>query len=145
MSGLDPVGADVMRNVLLELRRQGKTLVLSSHQMDTVERLCDSIALIDRGEKLLDGTVPDVKRRFGANSVALAFEGDGAFLAGLPGVASVTDHGRFAELRLTAGADPQQLLRAVTERVRVRRFEIVEPSLHDIFVDQVTRHGGASA
>lgn len=145
MSGLDPVAADVMRNVLLELRRQGKTLVLSSHQMDTVERLCDSIALIDRGEKLLDGSVAEVKRRFGANSLAVAFEGDGAFLASLPGVQQVTDHGQFAELRLAAGADPQQILKLVTERVRVRRFELVEPSLHAIFVEQVTRHEATSA
>jgi ABC-2 type transport system ATP-binding protein len=145
MSGLDPVAADVMRNVLLELRRQGKTLVLSSHQMDTVERLCDSIALIDRGEKLLDGSVSDVKRRFGANNLAVAFEGDGGFLASLPGVERVTDHGQFAELRLAVGADPQQILRLVTERVLVKRFEIVEPSLHAIFVDQVTGHATTSA
>jgi ABC-2 type transport system ATP-binding protein len=145
LSGLDPVGSDVMRGILLDLRRQGKTLVLSSHQMDTVERLCDAIALIDRGEGLLDGTVADVKRRFGANSLAVAFEGDGSFLTNLPGVERVTDHGQYAEVRLREGADPQQILRAAAERLRIRRFEIVEPSLHDIFVDQVTRHGGAAA
>jgi len=145
LSGLDPVAADVMREVLLELRRQGKTLVLSSHQMETVERLCDRVALLDRGEKLLDGTVGDVKRAHGPNTIALAYEGDGAFLESLPGVLRLTDHGQFAELRLIAGADPQEILRAVAGRLRVRRFEIVEPSLHDIFVEQVTRHGGAAA
>ena len=145
MSGLDPVGTDVMRGVLLELRREGKTLVLSSHQMETVERLCDSIALIDRGEKLLEGTMTEVKGRFGANTLAVAFEGDGAFLATLPGVLRVTDHGQYAEVRLGPGGDPQQILRAAAERVRVRRFEIVEPSLHDIFVEQVTRHVGEPA
>ncbi len=145
MSGLDPVAADVMRLVLLELRREGRTVVLSSHQMETVEKLCDSMALIDRGEKLLDGSVSDVKRRFGSNCLAIAFDGDGAFFGALPGVERVTDHGQFAELRLAPGADPQQILRLVTERVRVRRFEIVEPSLHAIFVEQVTRPGGATA
>jgi len=141
MSGLDPVGADSMREVLLDLRRQGRTLVLSSHQMETVERLCDAIALIDRGLKLLDGTVSDVKRRYGKNTVELAYEGDGAFLAALPGVERFSDFGRYVEIRLAEDADPQALLREAAARLRVSRFEIVEPSLRDIFVEQVTAHG----
>src|SRR6185295_1748922 len=101
MSGLDPVGAETMREALLDLRRQGKTLVLSSHQMEAVEKICDAIALINRGQKLLDGH----------NNVILAYEGDGGFLAELPGVRGVADHGRYAEIQLADGADPQALLR----------------------------------
>jgi ABC-2 type transport system ATP-binding protein len=145
MSGLDPVGADVVGAVLLEMRREGKTVVLSSHQMETVERLCDSIALINRGEKLLDGTVADVKRRHRRNVVVLAYEGDGAFLADLPGVTKVTDLGQHVEVHMAEGADPQDLLREAAARLRVSRFEIVEPSLHEIFVEQVTAHGEAAA
>jgi ABC-2 type transport system ATP-binding protein len=145
MSGLDPVAANVVRDILLELRREGKTLVLSSHQMETVERVCDSIALINRGEKLLDGPVSEVKKRHGRNNLALAFEGDGAFLATLPGVKKVTDFGRYVELQMHEGADPQAILSEAAARLRLSRFEIVEPSLHDIFVEQVTRHGSASA
>ncbi len=118
MSGLDPVGTDVMRDVLIDLRREGTTIVLSSHQMETVERLCDAIALINRGQKILDGTVSEVKGRHGKNTVVLAFEGDGSFLASLPGVAKVTDFGRYVEVRLADGADPQPLLRAAAERLR---------------------------
>ncbi len=138
MSGLDPVGTDLMRDVLVSMSREGKTIVLSSHQMETVERLCDSIALIDRGAKLLDGPVADVKRRYGKNTVALAYEGDGGFLAGLPGVVKVTDSGRHVEIRLADGADPQAVLHEAVGRLRVSRFEVVQPSLHEIFVDQVT-------
>jgi ABC-2 type transport system ATP-binding protein len=145
MSGLDPVGADSMREVLLDLRRQGRTLVLSSHQMETVERLCDAIALINRGHKLLDGAVSDVKRRYGKNTVVLAYEGDGAFLAQVPGVERVSDFGRYVEVRLAEQADPQVLLREAAARLRVSRFEIVEPSLRDIFVEQVTAHGQDAA
>jgi ABC-2 type transport system ATP-binding protein len=145
MSGLDPVAATLMRDVLVDLRRQGRTLVLSSHQMETVERLCDAIALVSRGEKLLDGPVSEVKRRYGRNTLVLAFEGDGAFLSGLPGVASVGDFGRYVEIRMQDGADTQALLQAAAARLRLSRFEIVEPSLHDIFVEQVTRHAGAAA
>jgi ABC-2 type transport system ATP-binding protein len=140
MSGLDPVGTDLMREVLLEQKRKGTTLVLSSHQMETVERLCDRVALLNRGEKLLDGPVSEVKARHGTNSVVLAFDGDGRFLSGLPGVLRLTDFGRYVEIRLADGADPQAILEAAAPRLRLRRFEIVEPSLHDIFVERVTRH-----
>jgi len=145
MSGLDPVGMDVMRDVMLDLRRRGTTLVVSSHQMETVERLCDRVALINRGEKVLDGAVSEVKASHGKNTVVLAYEGDGAFIGGLPGVARVTDFGQYVEVRLADGADPQPLLREAAARLRLRRFEIVEPSLHDIFVETVKGHGKEAA
>ena len=145
LSGLDPVAADAMRETLLDLRRQGKTLVLSSHQMETVERLCDSIALIHRGQKLLDGQVREVKASHGKNTVVLAFDGDGAFLAGLPGVQKVSDFGRYVEIRLAEGSDPQAILKEAAPRLQLSRFEIVEPSLHDIFVEEVTAHGDTPA
>ncbi|HET8645940.1 MAG TPA: ATP-binding cassette domain-containing protein [Vicinamibacteria bacterium] len=145
MSGLDPVAADTMREVLLDLRRQGRTLVLSSHQMETVERLCDAIALINRGQKLLDGPVSEVKRRYGKNTVVLAYEGNGSFLTEVPGVEHVSDFGRYVEVRLAEGADAQVLLREAAARLRLSRFEIVEPSLRDIFVAQVTAHGQEEA
>jgi len=140
MSGLDPVATNLIRDVLQELSHQGKTLVLSSHQMETVERVCDAIALINRGEKILEGSVAEVKGRHASNTVVLAFEGDGAFLETLPEVSKVSDFGRYVEIRMADGSDVQSLLRVCAERLRVRRFEIVEPSLHDIFVQQVTSH-----
>jgi ABC-2 type transport system ATP-binding protein len=145
MSGLDPVGMDVMREAILELQSTGTTIVLSSHQMDTVERLCDRVALINRGEKLLDGTVAEVKARHGKNTVVLAFEGDGSFIEALPSVARVTDFKQYLEVRLKDGDDAQPLLREAAARLRLRRFEIVEPSLHDIFVLTVTAHGKEAA
>jgi ABC-2 type transport system ATP-binding protein len=145
MSGLDPVGMNVMREAILELQSTGTTIVLSSHQMDTVERLCDRVALINRGEKLLDGTVSEVKARHGKNTVVLAFDGDGSFIESLPGVAKVTDFKQYLEVRLKDGEDAQPLLREAAARLRLRRFEIVEPSLHDIFVLTVTGHGKEAA
>jgi ABC-2 type transport system ATP-binding protein len=145
LSGLDPVAMDVMREALVDLRRSGTTIVLSSHQMDTVERLCDRVALINHGVKILDGAVSEVKARYGKNTVALAFDGDGSFIESLPGVAKVTDFGQYLEVRLADGHDPQPLLREAVARLRLRRFEIVEPSLHDIFVETVTSHGREAA
>jgi ABC-2 type transport system ATP-binding protein len=137
MSGLDPVGMDVMREVLLDLTRKGTTLVLSSHQMETVERLCDRVALINKGTKILDGSVAEVKRQHGKNTLVLSYDGDGAFLASLPGVAKLTDFGRYVEIKMAEGTDPQAILREASKHLRLSRFEIVEPSLHDIFVESV--------
>jgi ABC-2 type transport system ATP-binding protein len=145
LSGLDPIGVNVMRDVFVDLRRRGKTVVLSSHQMETVERLCDSIALIHRGRKVLEGTVSEVKSRHGKNTIVLAYEGDGAFLSSLPGVLKVSDSGRYVEIRMKDGADPQSILREAAARIRVTRFEVVEPSLHDIFVEKITAAGEAAA
>jgi ABC-2 type transport system ATP-binding protein len=131
---------DLMREVLLEQRRKGTTLVLSSHQMETVERICDRVALISRGQKILDGTVAEVKAQHGPSALVLAFDGDGEFLSSLPEVARLKDFGRYVEIRLKDGADPQAVLQAAAARLRVSRFEIVEPSLHDIFVERVTGH-----
>jgi ABC-2 type transport system ATP-binding protein len=138
MSGLDPVGTNVMRDAMIELSRAGKTLIVSSHQMATVEQMCDRVVLINKGHKVLDGRVADIKASYGKNTLVLAFEGDGSFLKTLPGVASVNDHGRYAELRLGPGADPQALLRAASDKLKITKFEVVEPSLHDIFIERVT-------
>ena len=86
----------------------------------------------------LDGRVSDIKASYGKNTLILAFEGDGSFLKSLPGVASVNDLGRYAELRLGPGAEPQSLLKAASEKLKITRFEVVEPSLHDIFIERVT-------
>jgi ABC-2 type transport system ATP-binding protein len=145
LSGLDPVGVNVMRDVFLDLRRRGKTVVLSSHQMETVERLCDAIALLHRGRKVLEGPVSEVKSRHGKNTVVLSYEGDGSFLSGLPGVLKVNDFGRYVEIKMAESADPQAILLEASARLRVSRFEVVEPSLHDIFVEQVTASGEAAA
>jgi ABC-2 type transport system ATP-binding protein len=94
---------------------------------------------------VLDGAVSEVKARHGKNTVALAYDGDGSFIASLPGVARVTDFGQYVEVRLRDGTDPQPILREAAARLRVRRFEIVEPSLHDIFVETVTGKGEEAA
>ena len=138
MSGLDPVGTNVMRDAMIELSRAGKTLIVSSHQMATVEQMCDRVVLINNGEKVLDGRVADIKASYGKNTLIIAYEGDGAFLKSLPGVVAVNDHGRYAELKLGPTADPQAILRAAGDKLKITRFEVVEPSLHDIFIERVT-------
>jgi ABC-2 type transport system ATP-binding protein len=140
-SGLDPVNQNVLKELMLELNRQGSTIIFSTHQMDTAEKLCRELALINQGRIVLSGTLSQIKSRFGKNSVMVEFDGDGAFLQSLPGVARVDDYGQYREVRMLNGADPQALLRATVERVAVRRFEIMEPTLHNIFIEQVGGNG----
>jgi ABC-2 type transport system ATP-binding protein len=136
-SGLDPVNATVLKDVLLELKQQGKTILFSTHRMDTVEKLCDDICLINRGQAVLLGGLKEVKARYGRSHVQIEYEGDGAFLQSTPLVQSSNDYGRYVEVRLAPGADSQQLLRMAVERTVVHKFELVEPSLEEIFIDVV--------
>jgi ABC-2 type transport system ATP-binding protein len=137
-TGLDPINTGMIKDVMLELNKErGKTIILSTHHMEQVEKMCDSICLINRGRKVLDGGLSEVKGRYGHNTVVMEYEGDGSFLRALPGVEKVNDYGKYLELRLKDGAEHQALLREATQRLEVRRFEIVEPSLNDIFIEMV--------
>ena len=140
-SGLDPVNQNILKELMLELNRQGNTIIFSTHQMETAEKLCRELALINQGKIVLSGSLSQIKSRFGKNSVMVEFDGDGAFLQSLPGVARIDDYGQYREVRMHNGADPQELLKATVERVAVRRFEIMEPTLHNIFIEQVGGNG----
>jgi ABC-2 type transport system ATP-binding protein len=135
--GLDPVNVVLVRNVLRELREQGRTVLLSTHMMAEAEKLVDDIVLIHRGRAVLQGPLEDVRSSFGVDTVQLAFSGDGAFLADLPGVARARVESGVAELRLLPGSDPQGVLAAALGRVAVARFEVAAPSLEEIFLDRV--------
>lgn len=135
-SGLDPVNSHLLEDVLLELRKAGKAILFSTHRMDQVEKMCDVICLVDHGEAVLTGSVREVKSSFPRNRVVLEFEGDGSFLEdGM--IAQSRDYGNYVELRLADGADPQQLLRLAAAKARIFRFELVEPSLEEIFIHTV--------
>ncbi len=136
-SGMDPVNQDLFKDVILEVNGAGTTIVFSTHQMDTAEKLCKRIALIDHGKVAKAGVLSEIKAEFGKNSVVMEFDGDGTFLGSLPCVADVNDYNQYKEIRLAVGADPQELLQASVGRLRIRRFEIVSPSLHNIFIELV--------
>jgi ABC-2 type transport system ATP-binding protein len=138
-SGLDPVNTDVLKNIILDFHRKGHTIIFSTHMMDQVEKLCQEICLINRGRKVLEGALREVKRSFGHNTVTIRFEGDGTFLGKMPEVEGINDHGQEVFLRLKDGTDPGTVLKRAAERLRIQKFEISEPSIHDIFVEQVSR------
>jgi ABC-2 type transport system ATP-binding protein len=143
-SGLDPVNQILFKDVLLELKSQGKAVVYSTHQMDSAERLSDRICLINEGRVVLRGEVHEIKRRYGTNAVHLEFDGDGSFLGTLPQVHRCDAYPNSAELQLSPGANPQELFPHLIDRLSVKKFEVLEPSLHSIFLEVVGKGSPSS-
>ena len=131
-SGLDPVNAEALKDGVLEMRRRGTTVVFSTHDMGTAEKMCDRIFMIFKGRKVLDGTLQEIQAQYGFDTVRVRTDAGAAALGGLPGVQSVNDYGQMQEIRLSG--DPQQFLVQLCARTPVHHFEITRPSLHDIFV-----------
>ncbi len=136
-SGLDPVSTDVLREAVLELGSQGKTILFSTHNMEVAEKICSRILIVDHGREVISGSLADIKSRYGHNVVVAEFDGtiDFASLSGM--VRDVTRYPRWVEIELAEGASPQTLLSILVSQVSVRRFEVVSPSLHKIFVEIV--------
>ena len=135
-SGLDPINVETVRSVILELKRRGRTVIFSTHVMEQAEQICDSILLIHNGDKILDGTIREVKRA-AQQTIKLEYDGTPVRLDELPGVERVNDMGKAAELSLTADADSQAILRQLVGSMTVTSFSVKEPSLHEIFVRNV--------
>jgi len=147
-SGLDPINAQALKDTVIELKKRGRTVIFSTHLMDNAERICDSVCIIARGEKVLDGEVAAVKAAHGGRHIALALRGNAATngVAQLLGdrtlVAKVDDQNRFFELELATGAEPRTLLRRLVDSgADITRFELVQPSLHQIFLEKVGATG----
>jgi ABC-2 type transport system ATP-binding protein len=141
-TGLDPINTQLIKDIIDEMKGEGRTIVLSTHLMDQVEKLCERICLINKGIKVLEGRLADIKMRFSKNVVSLRFAGDARAIAGHRGVEKVQEFGQELSVTLKEGADPNELLRFALDRGRVERFEIGQMSLHDIFITKVKEGGG---
>jgi ABC-2 type transport system ATP-binding protein len=136
-TGFDPVNQVLLKDILLEMRQQNKAIIFSTHQMDQAEKLCDSICLINKGKVVVEGTIAEVKKRYGKNSVHLEYEGDGSFLKTLAYVRRADVYQNYAELELSDMKQTKELLASLDSKISLRKFEIVEPSLNSIFIDVV--------
>ena len=143
-SGLDPVNLEFVRDQILDLKRRGCTVIFSTHQMSEAEKLCDRILMIHAGRKVLDGPLHEVRGQRDS-LVILEYEGDAAVLRDDPEIARINDYGRYSELSLADGSDPSALLQRLAARLLVRRFEVRQPTLHEIFVRTVRRAKGDAA
>ncbi|HTK80969.1 MAG TPA: ATP-binding cassette domain-containing protein [Bacteroidota bacterium] len=136
-SGLDPINQINLKDILLELKKLGKAIIFSTHQMDHAEKLCDDICLINSGKVILEGSLPDIKSRYGKNTIQLIYDGDGAFMHSLAGVKTAHVYENFAELVLSTSNHHNELLIELAKNINVRKFERVEPSLNAIFLELV--------
>ncbi len=132
-AGLDPINTNLLKDIMLELKKQGKTILYSTHLMEHAEKLSDYVALINKGQKVLDGKLSEIKAKFGKNLV-LEFEGDNSFLNQIKGIRRIYNFGRYVEIELEKETDPQDILKTVVNKVKLTKFEVAEPSLNDIFI-----------
>ncbi len=136
-SGLDPVNTKLLKDIMLEMKKEGRTIIFSTHRMEQVEMISDNICLINKAEKVLEGNLGRIKREYGKNMVVLDYEGDASFIHILPEVEKVDDYGKYMEIKMKERSDPQVILNQSVGKIRVNRFEVREPSLNAIFIDKV--------
>ncbi len=134
-SGLDPINVELVRQVILDLKQKGKTVIFSTHVMEQAEQICDYVLLVNHGRKLLDGTVAEV-RQSNLQTISVEYTGNPEAFK-LEGVTRVNDMGNRAEISIAANVDPQGILKTLLSRLNIRSFSIKEPTLHEVFVRTV--------
>ncbi|MEP6635954.1 MAG: ATP-binding cassette domain-containing protein [Acidobacteriota bacterium] len=138
-SGLDPINVELLKEIILDLKKAGRTIIFSTHQMEVAEKICDDICLVDRSRKILEGSIREIKRGFGRNAVALRLEGGDGVLENSPLVSKIERQSDGIEVLLNEGASAQELLRQLLAAgATIGKFEMIEPSLNDIFISKVT-------
>jgi ABC-2 type transport system ATP-binding protein len=136
-SGLDPLNIELVTRILLDKKKEGVSIILSTHLMEYAEKIADSLVMINQGRKVLDGNLTQIKAQYGKKFVRIEYEGDGAFMSGLNFVKSYKDYGREMEIELIDLADKDRLLKELSARVSLNAFQLTEPSLQHIFIRKV--------
>ncbi|MFH1941180.1 MAG: ATP-binding cassette domain-containing protein [bacterium] len=145
--GLDPINQNLIKDILLELKSNGTTIVFSTHVMESAEKLCEEIFLINKGKQVLYGKLNDIKKSFGKQNVHISYDGSDDFLKQSDQIKKYDNYGNYVEVQLAKGADAQRLLKEAVRSVTIRKFEIVEPSLNDIFIESMnaSKTGGSAS
>jgi ABC-2 type transport system ATP-binding protein len=133
-AGLDPVNAEIIKDAVLELQSHGTTVIFSTHDMSVAEKMCDFVFMIFKGKKVLDGTLDSIQDRYGSDTIRIRTEDGTSALKDLDGVESINDFGQLQELKMSPNCDSQDVLTAIMSRTRVQSFDVVRPSLNDIFL-----------
>ncbi len=136
-SGLDPVNTKLFKDIMLEMKKNGRTIIFSTHRMEQVEMICDNICLINKAKMVLEGNLSHIKKQYGKNSVVLDYDGDASFIQSLPEIDKIDDYGKFMEIKLKEQTDPQELLNTLVGKIRITKFEVMEPTLNAIFIEKV--------
>lgn len=137
--GLDPINTNLIKDIILELKKEGATIIFSTHIMESAEKLCEVIFLINKGQEVLSGKLSDIKKSFGKQNVLIEYDGSDAFLKRSDQIKNFDNYGNSAEIQLVKDADTQKLLKEAMESATIRKFEIKEPSLNEIFIETVNK------
>ena len=140
-SGLDPLNIELVTAILLEKKKEGVSIILSTHLMEYAEKIVDAVVMIDQGRKVMDGKLSEIKAQYGKKFIRIEYEGDSAFMPGLDYVRSFKDYGRAMEIELIDLGDKNRLLKELSARVSLNAFQLTEPSLQHIFIRKVTEGG----
>ena len=136
-SGFDPINQQFIKELILSIAKSGKIIILSTHQMETAERLCTDILLINKGLEICSGLLPNVKKTFGSNLIKMEYSGDGSFLNSLPEVKHIDNYSNYAEIQLEDNIYPHDFLRKIVPAIDIKYFSVIEPSLNKIFIDLI--------
>jgi ABC-2 type transport system ATP-binding protein len=136
-SGLDPVNTKLLKDIMLEMRDKGRTIVFSTHRMEQVEMICDNICLINKAERVLEGNLSQIKKQYAKNTVVLDYEGEASFIKNLPEVEKIDDYGKLMEIKVKEKSSPQDLLPKLVGKITINKYEVKEPTLNAIFIEKV--------
>lgn len=136
-AGLDPVNTKLLKDIMLEMKEEGRTVIFSTQRMEQVEMICDNICLINKAEKVLEGNLNEIKKQYGKNTVVVDYEGEAGFVRSFPNIDRIDDYGKFMEIRLKEGSDPEALLKEIVGKIRINKYEVREPTLNAIFIEKV--------
>ena len=136
-SGFDPINQQLIRETILSFVNSGKVVILSTHQMETAEKLCSDILLLNNGKEVCKGSLSEIKREFGTNNVKIEFDGNASFLNSLPDVKGVDLYGTYAEVHLKKEVKPAEFLRKISDKLLINQFSVIEPTLNKIFIDAI--------
>ncbi len=136
-AGMDPVNTKLLKDIMLEMKEKGRTIMFSTHRMEQIEMICDNICLINKAERVLEGNLSQIKKQYGKNTVVLDYDGEANFIRSFPEVEKIDDYGKFMEIKLKEKSDPQDLLPKLVGKININKYEVKEPSLNAIFIEKV--------
>ena len=139
-TGFDPINQQLIKETILSFVDSGKIIILSTHQMETAEKLCSEILLLNKGKEVVSGSLNQVKKRYGGNNIKIEFNGDASFIKHLPFVKQVDIYSNYAEVQMNDGIPPDELLIAIVGRISISNFSVIEPTLNKIFIDVINQN-----
>jgi ABC-2 type transport system ATP-binding protein len=139
-TGFDPINQQEIREFIFSFVSEGKIIILSTHQMETAEKLCSEIFLLNNGMEVTSGNLTKIKKEFGGNHVEIKFNGDVSFLSSLPEVISFDSYNSYAEIHLQEDVKPSDFLKKIVDKITITHFSVIEPTLNKIFIDLIKKN-----